>query len=55
MSLMYVEPMIIRVKEGIGSLKASIGGYIFMMRMGYSMLKDLNGGKFQVSNLRENE
>ena len=52
---MYVGHTIIQVKEGIGSLKASIGDSIFMMRMAYSMLKGLNGGKFSVTNLRENE
>ncbi len=52
---MYVKRTIIQVKGDISSLKVSIGESIFMMRMAYSILKGLNTGRFQVSNLRENE
>ena len=47
--------MITMVKGGIIKTKESIGGFIFMMKVGYSILKGLNGGKFHVTNLRENE
>ncbi len=36
-------------------VKIGLGSCIFMMRMGYSVLKALNGGKYSVTNLRENE
>ncbi len=39
---------------GIGT-KKGVGSFIFMMRVGIFILKGLNGGKFSVTNLRENE
>ena len=47
---------VITVVKGVGiGTKRGVGHCIFMMRMGYFILKALNGGKYSVTNLRENE
>ena len=50
-----VRSIVIPIKDVVIKPKNVIHDCIFMMRMGYSVLKGLNGGKYSVINLRENE